>query len=1096
MKNNFTKFIVLIVLLVSGITLKAQKNFFNDVSEFGIKNPALKRVIIPKKYRTISLDTSSLKSFLKNLSVNKTFGSNGINVIQIPMPDGTTSRFKIWETSIMEPALAAQFPEIKTYSGQGIDDKTATLTLDWTVLGFHAMILSPVTTSVFIDSYTQNDKINYISYFKSDFIKKEKFIEQLRIDSNRVKRLARPAEVQAKQCIGTQLRTYRLAVACTGEYAKAATGLANPTVAQTLSAIITTVNRVDGVYKKEIDVHLVLVASENKVVFTNPNTDPFLLNFDANGGIINESQRVIDSAIGNANYDMGHTFSTGGGGLSELGVVCETNYKARSITGLSTPYGDPYDIDYVSHEMGHALGANHPFNSKLSSCGGGNGNNTTNAEPGSGSTIMAYAGICDADDLQPHSDPYFHAVNLDEIATYTINANGNSCAVKTSTGNTPPVVSAGASYIIPKLTPFILTGSATDADGDALTYSWEQTDVGGTFGPWDAQPTSGGINVPLFRSFTPVTTPVRYFPKLSDVINNTTTIGEVLPAIGRTLHFRLTARDNRADGGGVCFGEMTVKIDTTNAKNPFLVTYPTASGIVWNSGELRTITWNKENTDLTPINCANVSIQLSLDGGLTYPVTILASTPNDGSQSITVPDNPTTQARIRVMAVGNVFYDISNNNFSIASSTPTFNFGIADTVKICSDASATGKIATIKINNYSTPITLSVTDNPGGTTVSFANNPVNPGDTAIVTLNNTNTLATGNYNITVTGTSGSIIRTRVITIAKGSPAPATPTLVSPANLAIGQNALPTFNWSLVPSATSYTLDISLSNIFATIVQSIPDITTNNYTLTTPLSQNTIYYWRVKATNDCGSSNYSDPLLFKTGISGCYTFVSTQVPITIPATGTPTIISTLTIPVDSGANITDLNVVGLVGSHTWMSELTFTLTSPAATSVVLFDQICSGTARYRNFNLNLDDQASLTTFPCPPIGNITVVPQNPLAAFNGQSSAGTWTLTVKDNAGSNGGSLTGWGIQVCSSSITSLDLTYTFNGNGNWSDPANWVNSSKPPATLVPGSTIIIDPVLGGECYLDTPYNLSPNAILNVMPNKVFRIPDNFTIQHN
>ncbi|MGG9971865.1 reprolysin-like metallopeptidase [Ferruginibacter sp. SUN002] len=1091
MKSNFTKLLLTLVFFLScAISVTAQKVFFKDVSELRIKNPALKRVIVPKKYRTVNLDTTSLKSFFKHLSaVNRNTGITTDNILSIPMPDGTTSKFTVWETSVMAPELQDQFPDIKTYSGQGIDDKTATITLDMTPLGFHAMILSPVTSSVFIDNYAQNDRANYISYYKSDFVKNEVFIERgVRIDTNRIKRLARTEAVQAKQCIGTQLRTYRLAVACTGEYARAATGLTNPTVAQALSAIVTTVNRVDGVYQKEIDVHLVLVANEANIVYTNPATDPFTGNNNETI-LIDESQTVIDANIGNLNYDMGHTFSTGGGGYSGLGIVCRTGEKATSITGLDVPVGDPYDIDYVSHEMGHALGADHPFNSTLGACSG-NGSNTTNAEPGSGSSIMAYAGICGTDDLQPHSDPYFHPVSFDQVSTYTINGFGNSCAVKTSTGNTPPVVAALTNYTIPKSTPFILTGSATDANNDALTYSWDQINVGGPFGTWNNP--SG--NAPIFRSFPPVSTGTRYFPKLSDVINNTTTKGELLPSYGRTLLFRLTARDNRADGGGVCFAEMSATVDGNSG--PFVVTYPTATSIVWNAGESRTITWSTANTNIAPVNCANVTIQLSTDGGLTYPITLLASTANDGTENITVPENVTTTARIRVMSVGNVFYDISNNNFSITSTTPTYNFGIADTVKICDDASATGKIPSTSIGNYSTPIILSVSDNPVGTSLSYTTNPVTPGDTAFVTLNNTNTLAPGNYNITVTGTSGTIIRSRVITITKGNPAPAAPNLITPADLAIGQSASTTFNWSAVPTATSYTLEISLSNIFATTVQSISNISSNNYTLTTPLNQNTIYYWRVKAFNSCGSSTYSDQFLFKTGINGCYTFVSQspEVPKAIPAIGTIT--SALTIPIDSSATITDLNVVGLVGTHNWITDLTFTLTGPNNTSVVLFDQICNTGARFRNFSLNLDDQASTATFPCPPIGNITVVPQNLLSAFNGQSSAGTWTLTVTDNVGSNTGSLTGWGIQVCSASTTALDLTYIFNGNGNWSDASNWVNSSKPPATLIAGSTIVIDPIIGGECLLDIPYTVSPNSTLTVMPEKVFRVPDNFTIQQN
>ena len=442
--------------------------------------------------------------------------------------------------------------------------------------------------------------------------------------------------------------------------------MATPTVAQALAAIVVSVNRVTGVYEKELSIRLQLVANNNLIVFTDAGTDPFTGNNNPNV-LINESQTVIDSNIGNSFYDIGHTFSTGAGGLADLAVVCwdfdGTDGKAMGVTGLSNPVGDPYDIDYVAHEMGHEFGGEHTFNSKLGACNG-NGVKSSNAEPGSGSTIMAYAGICNSDDLQPHSDPQFHAISFNEITNYTINSDGNSCAVITSTGNTAPIVNAGADYVIPKSTPFLLTGSATDADGDALSYSWEQVDVGGNYSAWN---NPSGTKAPLFRSFQPVVVPYRYFPKLSDVVNATTTVGEILPSAARTMNFRLTARDNKAGGGGVNFDEMVVTVDNNG---PFTVTYPTATGINWTGNDTRTVTWNVASTNVSPVNTANVAIQLSTDGGYTYPTTLLASTPNDGSADITVPNISTVSARIRVMSVGNVFYNISQNNFTIASTLP------------------------------------------------------------------------------------------------------------------------------------------------------------------------------------------------------------------------------------------------------------------------------------------------------------------------------------------------------------------------------------------------------------------------------------------
>jgi hypothetical protein len=560
------------------------------------------------------------------------------------------------------------------------------------------------------------------------------------------------------------LHSYRLAVACTGEYAIAAVGVANPSVAQALSAIVTSINRVDGIYEREVAISLNLVANNNLIVFVNPSTDPFSANDDGSA-LLDESQTVITNNIGNANYDIGHTFSTGGGGIAQLSSVCGAQ-KARGVTGSPNPVGDPYDIDYVAHEMGHQFGASHSFNATTASCSG-NRNAPTAVEPGSGITIMAYTGICGAtNNLANNSIPYFHAASMDEINTFTTIGDGATCGSIAATGNIVPVVDAGGNFTIPKSTPFVLTGSATDGNGDALTYSWEQMDVGPA-GNWNT-PTG---NAPLFRSFPPVATPVRYFPKLSDQVNNTTTIGEILPSYGRSMVFRLTARDNHAGAGGVCFDETSVLVNA--ASGPFVVTAPNTAGISWPGGSNQMVTWNVANTDASPVSCANVTIQLSTDGGLTFPITILASTPNDGNQQIVVPDNVTSQARIRVMAVGNVFYDMSNVNFSITAAQPGFDFSVPAPASVtCADPDPTSvTLGTVSILGYTTPITLSASGNPPGTTVTFSSPTVVPGNNVVVTLNNTGSLKfDSSYTVTVTGVSGTLTRSRdlIFTIAKGA----------------------------------------------------------------------------------------------------------------------------------------------------------------------------------------------------------------------------------------------------------------------------------------------------------------------------------------
>ncbi len=443
-------------------------------------------------------------------------------------------------------------------------------------------------------------------------------------------------------------------MAATGEYTLYFGG----TVTDGMAAIVTAINRVDEIYERELAVRLELVANNDLLVFTDPDTDPYINNDGYS--MLYDNQDTLDDLIGDENYDIGHVFSTGGGGVAYLGVPCESGMKARGVTGLKNPVGDAFWVDYVAHEMGHQFGANHSFNGTASSCGGSNRNAGTAYEPGSGSTIMSYAGICGTHDLQEHSDAYFHSISFDEIATYIQLGDGNSCPVKTATGNQVPViVSATGGYSIPANTPFMLTGQAQDPDGDALTYTWEQFDLGFAGAP---PPVPGYVTPPHFRSFYPTSVPYRVFPRMDDLLDGTTTIGEALPAITSTLTFRFTARDNRLGGGGVAYKTYTVNV--SGKAGPFQVTAPSQAAI-YAGGSPMTVTWDVAGTTAAPIGCPKVNLDFSVDGGHTFPYALAAGKPNDGFQKVTVPNIQTTQGRVRVSCTNNIFFAISEGNFSV-----------------------------------------------------------------------------------------------------------------------------------------------------------------------------------------------------------------------------------------------------------------------------------------------------------------------------------------------------------------------------------------------------------------------------------------------
>jgi hypothetical protein len=641
------------------------KQLWKPINEKEI-TPVGTRVIVPQKYKTYHLVDNNLKEALWAAPTEKEVRlQNSPAIIDLPMPDGTMKKYRVVYSPVMAPELAAAYPDIKTFNIVGVDEPGIYGKLDFSEMGFHAWIRK-IGTDVYIDQFCQGNFVDYISYNMSDYNRAPEQIpfEIGVLENKNIKRKAAgAAKNMTLPCIGDQLLTYRLAVACTGEYAVAATGLSSPTVAQTLARIVTTVNRVDGVYETELASKVVLVPTETVVVYTNAATDPFTGNNNANT-LINESQSVIDANIGDANYDVGHTFSTGGGGLSTVGGVCTTGQKASSITGSPTPTGDGYDIDYVAHEMGHDFGGSHTFNSVTGSCSG-NQNPGTMVEPGSGITIMAYAGICSPNDDSAHSIPYFHTVSFDEITAYILGGGGNLCPVITSTGNNIPVVTAPASFTVPASTPFILTGSATDADGDPLSYSWEEVDNNSTGHNWNSS------SKPFFVNRNPSSSPSKMFPKLSVVLSGTytTTIGEFLPTTAQALSFRLVVRDGRMGGGGVCYSNNTA-VNVIGTAGPFTITYPNTTGISWGSGSTQTVTWNVNSTDVAPISCANVNLLISYDGGTTF-TTLMNNVPNTGSQVITVPTVTTTIAtcRIKAEAVGNIFFDINDKNFTITATT-------------------------------------------------------------------------------------------------------------------------------------------------------------------------------------------------------------------------------------------------------------------------------------------------------------------------------------------------------------------------------------------------------------------------------------------
>jgi len=676
MKQHHILFFLVCFFAFSIKSFAQEKILWSTIDKNDIIDNLLERKSIVTNYKTFKLDVEGLKGQLNFISDKSSYNSK---IVEFPDNEGNLLKYNVKETSILHPELALKFPTIKSYVGQDIDDKSTTIHFTLNSLGLYAMILSPSKGTIYIDPHTENRKV-YMTYLKKDTDTNKSF--KCLTKSESVKKTTKS---DLKNANDLKLRTFRLALATTEEYSNfhvdaAGVGIGstrNDSINAVMSAITVTMTRVNAVFERDVALTMQLVANNDQLIFleTDPGNDPY--NNEDGPSMLTKNQTTIDNIIGTANYDIGHVFSTGGGGVAFLGSPCGAS-KAGGVTGQTSPVGDTFDIDYVAHEMGHQYGANHTFNGTASNCGGGNRNNPTAVEPGSGSTIMAYAGICAPQNVQGNSDAYFHVISIQEMFD-NITIGSSQCAAQTNfTANlNTPTADAGNDYTIPRSTPFVLKGNGFDADGNQLTYCWEQinNEVAGISIPPSTTQTEGAV----FRSFSPTLDTNRSMPTLSTVISgSTSSTWEVVPSVSRTMDFSLTVRDNVVGEGQTVSDNMIVTVN--EASGPFMVTSQNTAGISWIMDSTETITWDVAGTDANDINVSNVNILLSTDGGLTFPITLVSNTDNDGQEDIIVPNFIAPNVRVMVEAIDNIFYAVNSEPFSIGSFETTCN--IHDSIDI------------------------------------------------------------------------------------------------------------------------------------------------------------------------------------------------------------------------------------------------------------------------------------------------------------------------------------------------------------------------------------------------------------------------------
>jgi len=937
---------------------------------------------ISKARAVFSLDVNNFQREMRSVSTSK----GGGKVVYLPDADGKINAFTLWETPVIHPDLAKKYPNIKSYTGVSSDGKYR-VKLSSSHKGLESMVVNLQDQKQTFMEPLSNKLGGYVLYEKgAGTTAKDNFVCETE------KAVLATSKTIAPLVDDQMLRKFRIAVSATGEYTVGKGG----TVEDALAGINATITRINEVFESDLGVTLELIANNDLIIFTDPETDPYDTSLNS------QVQATLTSTIGEANYDVGHLFhqvataNLNNGNAGFIGAVCVDGRKGSAFSASSTPQGDTFDLDYVAHELGHQFGANHTWSFESEGTG-------VQAEPASGTTIMGYAGIVGDNDVAPNGDGYYHFNSILQISNYLQTV---SCAQTTALTNSPPLLTPVGDYVIPLGTAFVLEGIASDPDvGDVLTYTWEQIDNGvvtfATFGPTNPS----GAN---FRSMPPNADPKRYFPRLSEVaLGNLTQTNptegdawETVSEIERNLNFAFTVRDNAPGGGQVVSDLLNVKV--VKAAGPFVVTSQTANEI-YQAGSVQEITWDVANTNLAPVDAQTVDIFLSLDGGLSFPLTLAQNVLNDGSATVLLPGNVSNSARVMVKASDNVFFAVNSTNFSIEPSEVVLSFQNLD-FEVCQPDDLVLPFVYQTFAGFNENAVFSA-DVPAGLVATFSPTNATADATPVdLTLSNTNGVVPGIYDITVTATTASVVKSIVLSVSILDGNFSDVTLLTPSDSESLVSLDTELTWLENPFYDSYELEIATDIGFTTIVESA-SIPFNHYKATN-LQQQTEYFWRVRPSNGCGTGTFGTPFSFTTTPIDCKNRQANDLPLFISSTGTPTVTTSVVYLED--LPLSDVNV-NLQINHSYLEDLIVTLISPAGTRVTLIANTCGD---LDNIDAVFDDDGDPIVCSGSPAISGNITPLGSLSSLRGESILGEWILEIQDTASSDGGSLVGFSLDIC------------------------------------------------------------------------------------
>ncbi|WP_299441201.1 reprolysin-like metallopeptidase [uncultured Aquimarina sp.] len=845
------------------LALSTQLNAQDIWWEKSAKSDSEIKVTSENQYSAFDINSNTVDNVLDQIYSN-VFYNEGDLVMSFPNDKEGYTNYTISETEVMHPKLAVKYPQIRTFVGFSIENPKEVIRFSYCpVVGLNGSIISPGKNTLIIKPI---NKTSHILYNAKAEISDSLFDCQ-------TEELSKAIGVQTfgneKNANDGNLRRYRLALSVSGDYSQFfLDGTEIDDIERrikVMTAMVSSINRVNGIFERDFGVTMQIIPENDSLIFLDPSSDPYTTGGNLNGQL--QSSIDTDPSIGSAAYDVGHLFHFENavyGNAGCIACVCTDGSKGSAFTTHRDPSSDNFNL-IVAHEFGHQFGGYHVQSS--SNCRSGV---NSEVEPGSGSSIMGYAGIC-SPDVQNTPDDYFNFVDIRDVAIWTID--NSNCAEIIPTGNTAPVVDAGNDYTIPGSTPFVLEGSATDIDGEeSLSYCWEQNNPEDPFS--SSFPQATWVNGPLFRSKLPSGSAKRYLPQLTDVLNgNLTPTWEVLPSVSRTMRFELTVRDNIPQGGQTNTDGILVTVDGNSG--PFMVTSQNTAE-VWNVGEEVTVNWDVANTNLTPVNAGNVDILLSVDGGYTYPYTIQDDIVNDGSETFSLPNvDGTTTARIMVKASDNIFFAVNSIDFTIQTS----EFIIAPTtttVAVCQSDDAIYNIEYRTFLDFNEEVTFSAENLPFGTQVNFTPSSISGshvnGTSIEARITGTENLAVGFYELSIKGNSNfGIEKEATVNLEIFSNTIVPSTLISPTNNEIGFGIDSLFEWSNDVNSDTYEIQIATDSNFLDIIESAI-VTESNYTAEL-LGYDSSYFWRVRSNNPCGISEFSINNSFTTQCSSPENFRS-------------------------------------------------------------------------------------------------------------------------------------------------------------------------------------------------------------------------------